>query len=229
MKKIITLLSAIFATNVYADAKNFEGFSVELGAGYQKTDSDGMNGVEVDGVAASHLSTNSQNESDDFYTIGATYSRALSDDYLMGVGFEYSMTDIDAGNPTLTNSNTGVSAQTTDFELKDMFAVYLKPQFVISDKQLAYAKLGYVHSELDYSDYDSEYISTRDTDLDGYIVGLGYRHNFEKKLYGFVEANYINFRDDKVGGNYTDGTPYTLDVDAKLDAYNLKVGVGYQF
>jgi hypothetical protein len=205
MKKIITLISAIFATNVYADVKNFEGFTIELGAGYQKTDFDGTNGVEIDGVAQSHLSTNSQNESDDFYTIGATYSRALSDDYLMGVGFEYSMTDIDAGNPTLSNSTTGISTETTDFELKDMFAVYVKPQFVISDKQLAYAKLGYVHSELDYSDYDSEYISTRDTDLDGYILGVGYRHDFEKKLYGFVEANYINFRDDKVGGNYTDG------------------------
>ena len=229
MKYFITLISALVATNVYADAKNFEGFSVELGAGYQKTDTKST-GIDIDKVPTAGYSLSSMDESDDFYTVGATYSHAISDDYLMGIGFDYSLNDIDTGSPKFYFPGGAVPyTKTSDYELKNMYSLFVKPQFVISDKQLAYVKLGYVHANLDYSDKDSEYISTRDTDLDGYLAGVGYRHNFDKKIYGFVEANYVKFNNDKIGGNYNDGSDYTLDGKAKLDAYNLKVGIGYQF
>lgn len=224
------LLFIVLPVSFYAnsDVKNFEGLSIELGAGYQKTDFDGGNGVEIDGVANADMYTSSENESDDFYTIGATYSHAINQKSLIGFGFDYSPTDLDIGTPTLYSQG---SAKIASFELKDMFTAFLKPQFMISDNQLVYAKLGYINARLDNSDSINvrSFVSSKKSNLDGYTAGIGYRHNFENKIYGFVEANYINFNDDKGGIYYDPSDPYLMNVDAKLDAYNLKLGVGYQF
>ena len=66
-------------------------------------------------------------------------------------------------------------------------------------------------------------------EIDGYFIGTGFKSLINNNLYGFIEVNYFKFNNDTYGGNYNNGSPINFDVDAKIDATNLKLGLGYQF
>mgnify|MGYP000229693622 CR=1 FL=1 len=48
--------------------------------------------------------------------------------------------------------------------------------------------------------------------------------------YTYAEANYIKFEDEYVTGHFADGNgPYVVRKEVDADAFNIKVGIGYQF
>jgi len=68
-------------------AKNFEGFAVQIGTGYQSLKTKTSNILINNGVSGVTASDNTLNEVP--AVLGAGYTFALTDQYLLGVDVEY--------------------------------------------------------------------------------------------------------------------------------------------
>ncbi len=232
----LLMLPICLANVAYAEANNFEGFALELSGGYQKTDN------AVDGLLLENNVVNTNNvthpfdESDITYAAGISYNFAISKNYLLGVGFDYNLNDIEIG----TSRNTRIGYYSYDFykfELKDFYSIYIKPQLVIDDDKVVYAKLGYVGADLSYapvgSKVDTEFDSASDKSLNGYTIGVGYKQLITPSLFGFFEASYTDLGKETALSNHLNAsnanTPYTMSQEIDTDFYAVKVGVGYQF
>jgi len=205
----------------------FKGFALEFSGGYQDTDSNGDSSPK-NGVG---MTTSGFDDSDSIYGIGGSYNFAISEKYLLGIGFDYNLNDIDVGTSKLTNHNPGgTTIDWNEYELKDLFSVYIKPQLVIDEDKLIYAKLGYVSADLSIMSGDSEYVSSSNESMHGYTVGAGYKQSFSQSFFGFFEVNYTQFAEESALANYTNiGGDYVLSSDVDIDFYAVKAGIGYQF
>ena len=254
MKLFFFLLTTIFTSLAFAgDEKNasvdssvlqniklsdnFKGFALEVSGGYQNTDSNGDSSPKIDGVSqtgiatSTGLTTSGFDDSDSIYAIGGSYNFSIDEKYLLGIGFDYNLNDIDVGTSKLTNHNPGgITTDWNEYELKDIFSVYIKPQLVIDEDKLIYAKLGYVSADLSIISGDSEYVSSSNESMHGYTVGAGYKQAFSQSFFGFFEVNYTQFAEGSALANYKGlGPDYTVSSDVDIDFYAAKVGIGYQF
>jgi hypothetical protein len=222
----ILITGMFICFNINANEKDLF-WDLEIGVGVQKSGNESDNALDVNNVPNSSVSTSPHNDSDFISSLGLSYNFNFKNNIRLGIGLDYYLSDIDMGGPTTLDSS-GYS-QTVQTELKDLYVIYLKPQMIINDNNSIYLKLGYASSDLDYSDSDPEYRSHKKTSLDGYFIGTGFKSLINNNLYGFIEVNYFKFNNDTYGGNYNNGSPINFDVDAKIDAINLKLGLGYQF
>ena len=248
MKLFFFLLTTIFTSLAFAgDEKNasvdssvlqniklsdnFKGFALEVSGGYQNTDSNGDSSPKSDGVTIPRMTTSGFDDSDSIYAIGGSYNFSIDEKYLLGIGFDYNLNDIDVGTSKLTNHGPGgITIDWNEYELKDLFSVYIKPQLVIDEDKLIYAKLGYVSADLSIISGDSEYVSSSNESMHGYTVGAGYKQVFSQSLFGFFEVNYTQFAEGSALANYKGlGPDYTVSSDVDIDFYAAKVGIGYQF
>ena len=248
MKLFFFLLTTIFTSLAFAgDEKNasvdssvlqniklsdnFKGFALEVSGGYQNTDSNGDSSPKVDGVSQTAMTTSGFDDSDSIYAIGGSYNFSIDEKYLLGIGFDYNLNDIDVGTSKLTNHGPGgITIDWNEYELKDLFSVYIKPQLVIDEDKLIYAKLGYVSADLSIISGDSEYVSSSNESMHGYTVGAGYKQAFSQSFFGFFEVNYTQFAEGSALANYKGlGPDYTVSSDVDIDFYAAKVGIGYQF
>jgi hypothetical protein len=208
-------------------SNNFDGFAFEVFAGTQNTKSDSDKSTTVNGVVTHHLAL-STDDTDGIYGFGLSYNFPVNDRFLVGLGFDYYLDDIEMGTEKLTTDSGKIDWNT--YELEDMYSIYLKPQYVISKNKLAYIKLAYVAADLAPTNQDEEFVSISDEDMNGFSAGIGYKQLFGKSFYAYAEANYIKFEDEHVTGNFHDGiAPYAIRKEVDADAFNFKVGIGYQF
>jgi len=209
----------------------FKGFALEFSGGYQDTDSNGDSSPAVDGVSQTIVTTSGFDDSDSIYGIGGSYNFAISEKYLLGIGFDYNLNDIDIGkSKTTAHVEGGLTIDWNEYELKDLFSVYIKPQLVIDEDKLIYAKLGYVSADLSIMSGDSEYVSSSNESMHGYTVGAGYKQSFSQSFFGFFEVNYTQFAEESALANYTNiGGDYVQSSDVDIDFYAVKAGIGYQF
>jgi outer membrane immunogenic protein len=250
MKLFFFLLTTIFTSLAFAgDEKNasvdssvlqniklsdnFKGFALEVSGGYQNTDSNGDSSPKSDGVSQTAITTSGFDDSDSIYAIGGSYNFSIDEKYLLGIGFDYNLNDIDVGTSKVTNHGAGgITADWNEYELKDLFSVYIKPQLVIDEDKLIYAKLGYVSADLSINKANSEYVSSSNESMHGYTVGAGYKQAFSQSFFGFFEVNYTQFAEESALANYANSCgcyDYTYSSDVDIDFYAAKVGIGYQF
>jgi len=228
MKKV--LLAVLCATSglAFADSKTFEGFSIDASTGYQKTERDSAStATAITGGVTSvlPLSSSSNDDSNINLILGSSYNYAINNDYLLGIGFDYDFLDHDMGGPILGNDPT---RNTTKFDLSEAMTFYLKPQFMITDKSQVYAKLGYIRAKVKMTDSAPDFVSSKKESVDGYSIGAGYAHMIGNNISLFVEANYLNYGKEDVGGNYAQA-PTFISLPTDIDAYNGKVGLAYKF
>ena len=208
---------------------NFKGFALEVSGGYQNTDSNGDSSPKIDGVSQTAITTSGFDDSDSIYAIGGSYNFSIDEKYLLGIGFDYNLNDIDIGKSKATG---GATIDWNEYELKDLFSVYIKPQLVIDEDKLIYAKLGYVSADLSINKANSEYVSSSNESMHGYTVGAGYKQAFSQSFFGFFEVNYTQFAEESALANYANSCgcyDYTYSSDVDIDFYAAKVGIGYQF
>ena len=250
MKLFFFLLTTIFTSLAFAgDEKNasvdssvlqniklsdnFKGFALEVSGGYQNTDSNGDSSPKSDGVTIPRMTTSGFDDSDSIYAIGGSYNFSIDEKYLLGIGFDYNLNDIDVGTSKVTNHGAGgITADWNEYELKDLFSVYIKPQLVIDEDKLIYAKLGYVSADLSIMNDDSEYVSSSNESMHGYTVGAGYKQAFSQSFFGFFEVNYTQFAEESALANYANSCgcyDYAQSSDVDIDFYAVKAGIGYQF
>ena len=223
MKRILLAVLCATSTTVFADSKVFEGLSIDLSVGYQKTERDSASSItltELGVTTTPPIITSSTDDSNTNIILGAAYNFALNNDYLLGVGFDYDFADHNMGN--LSPPNNAIN-----FELSDAMSLYLKPQLMISDKTQVYAKLAYIKADVDATEESNVNFIRSDTEsIDGYSIGAGYANIIADNVSLFMEANYFNYGEEDPRIISTD---QIIAMPADIDGYNAKIGIAYTF
>jgi outer membrane immunogenic protein len=202
MKKLL-IASAIAATFVtpqaFAQAKNFEGFSLGVNLNLTSSDSDIRN-------TGGFVTATGQSSSNG--ALQAQYNLALGSDFVLGVGGTYELGDI----------NLGSSGAVFSGKRKDAYSVYVAPGIVVADSWLIYGKVASIGAKFEST---GAAVFTGKTDMDGVGYGLGFQKLLSKNLY--LQAEYMqNKYSDKT-------VVTSLTTQVKAEARTLSFGVGYKF
>jgi outer membrane immunogenic protein len=210
MKKkllVAALLSAV-ATGVFAQAKNFEGFTA------------GLNVSSVGGTSTFTGSSADVSQSYDFgqqsFVPGVElgYNYAATQDIVLGLTATYDFTDSNLGKV----SGFG---QETSFKGQNRYSINFKPGYVITPSTMIYATVGYNAMSLKTSGYIDGGSST--TSVSGIGYGLGLAVMATKNIFIKAEVQQVNFGSKTL---FTDAD-YTTSIKPNLTVGTI--GVGYKF
>lgn len=222
------LLSACCAGTVAAEPSQFQGAFGQLGIGYESVSPThnsstlAINNVSIPVTSASSSTSNITG------TISLGWYQQISERFLLGLGVDYSPFAGSSGNMSVSTTGAlpGQNNITNDYnyQKKDSYNIFLSPAVLVGTDGMAYAKIGYTGAKVNY--YNSLTYN-----LQGYSLGLGYKHMFAKGWYGFVEGNYANYGSQtKTATNpVAQGRTLTSSGTNGMTSYNLLVGVGYKF
>lgn len=226
IKKLIiaSMLSAAFASPaVLAQAKNFEGFGLQLSTGYQNNKLK-FSDLKGDGVSLGPLGFSMPTISSGGMplNIGAIYTFALSDRFTLGALVEYNPLSMKTGSST-----TVVPASRTAFSYSGKFenqiSISLLPGYAFNDTTMGYARVGWINATAKATLSKGGSYSSN---ANGLIFGLGAKHLITENIYGFAEASYATY-----GGTNatTNGEDTALEVNITPTSYSFLVGIGYKF
>jgi opacity protein-like surface antigen len=168
MKKIVCLiifgLTQISVQNVYAQAKNFEGFSAAAGVNFVNNETTFYGGANNN----KSLMGNST-----IGTLDFSYSKAVSEQFLIGAGITYDIGNASVNNWTVLDN--GVTYTATS-KITNHYSVYAKPTFAVTEKVAVFAKLGYNFATMNFTDTNGQMFSwsSNYVNLNKNISGVGY-------------------------------------------------------
>jgi Outer membrane protein beta-barrel domain len=204
MKKIFiaaAVAASFLGSQAFAQTNNFRGFSAGLNlnlAGSVTELSDSTGKVKIGDT--------SQNAG-----LQAAYTFAPSEQFAIGIGATYSLSDLNAGS--------GSSGTTTyEFKAKDIYTVYVEPGFVIGNNTLGYAKLAYTGTRADTKATVSGVTTTATDNFNGSGYGAGIRTLLDKNVYLQVEFMQVTMNELTRNG-------VTLKPTSTLGT----IGLGYKF
>lgn len=133
MKKTILALActALATPLVFAQAKNFEGFSIGANIANTKTTIDTTGAASIDGTSTG-------------LDLTAQYNWALGPQFVLGVGLNLG-----------TGNNKAGTSGTTDVVTKNRYALEFTPGFTISKDVLVYGKISSLSATADSTTSDS--------------------------------------------------------------------------
>jgi hypothetical protein len=230
MKSLIiaTASAALLASPMFASAqaKNFEGFKAELGAGYAQVKGNASGGTITPVYYASSYTGAADNLNTPLFFLGLGYDYAINDSWLIGVGGTYAPFNSNTGNQTITFSPyspsgpSGANPVTARFWFNNAYSLFVKPSYVLDKDSTVYGKVGYTGLTSN-SDKSS-------TALTGMMFAAGYSRNFDKNLYGFAELAYAKYGDSSIPTNYF--SPSLVNNGTiSASAMEIKFGIGYKF
>ena len=188
----LTGVQAVFAAS---DASNFEGFNAQAGVGYQASQA-ALSGISGGSINGANLSQ--QTGSSVATSIGLGYTKAVSDNVTAGVELEYNPVNSDGGKGQITGNNGSSVSQTGKFTFRNQTSVAFVPGYAVTPSTLVYAKAGYAFANLKTEGSNGS--TFNNTNLNGLLIGLGVRTNFDSNWYGFAEANTVQYGNQGVSG-----------------------------
>lgn len=230
MKKLViaSALSAAFVSPaVFAQAKSFEGFGLQLSTGYQNNEIKASD-LSINGIPLSTfgVGVNSSSKGAMPLNIGASYTFALTDRFTLGALVEYNPLSMKTGTSTLTFD--GVQSSDPDDKingkLENQVSISLVPGYAFTDTTMGYARVGWINATAKGAANDGTNFSSN---ANGVIFGLGAKHLFTKNIYGYAEATYATYNGSNATSTDSDGT--AIGVKQKPQSYSFLVGVGYRF
>jgi len=154
-------------------------------------------------------------------TIG--YMRAISDNFLLGIGAEYNPLASKSGNYTYAVSGANINGH---YELQNTYNVFLSPATPVGADGLLYGKVGYTSTSIEATDSGN----SNSNSLSGFSLGLGYRQTIQAGLYGFGEVNFMSYSNKANSYAGTSGAnAFTYTMMQSVNVLNAVVGVGYKF
>ena len=200
MKKLMICLAATAAVcSAQAQSGDFTGFSAGgnlamNAASYSQT----VGTTTLDGIGQQSFGLGGF----------AAYGLSIGSASILTLGFDYSFSDIKAGE--LKSATTSGSDK-----LQNLWSVSIAPGMMLTDKTLAYFKLGFENGKA---------VSSSTTEVSKNITGsswgVGMKTLFNKSTYLQVEVKQVNF-----GAARFDGT--TTDFTAR--GTSGSVGLGFMF
>lgn len=203
----------------------FEGFYGQVGIGYENNSIGSYTSSYNNSYFAS---INSANSGSFAGVIGLGYNHSITKDFLLGIGFDYGVVPSNTFNTPPSSSGAN---DVYGNKVSNRYNIFITPGYVIDKNQLAYLKAGYSSQSLKITEqspgYNGETIGNGN--VNGYVVGLGYKQMIQSGFYGFAEANYYNYSSASFGSKTINGNEVYSNLNPKSSAYQFLVGVGYKF
>ena len=242
--KLLVATAATIMTGTAMAQSAFEGAYGQVATGYEGNSIEDLNNYYTytlkSGFTGSGSSkTSNQSANGVPLVFGLGYNFKINNSWLIGLGVDYSaLSQVDTSPYSAPDSNGRI---TTGIQLtvQDRYNIFISPAFVIDKDKLAYFKAGYsaqtIKSLTPGQTYPTGYspaVSTSNN-VNGYILGLGYKQMIGGGFYGFAEGNYMKYTKGDTNVGYSavasNGTSFTTASDFGANAYTLLVGVGYRF
>lgn len=235
---LITAIAAAFSGQAIAESA-FEGFYGQIGAGYESNQTDIKNGTSTNGDRVLGLEQAKDMTNDGVALIlGAGYNFSITPKFVLGIGGDWSAFNRTT-NSSVFNCVTGncirgdgsLRTGTIATETSDRYSVFITPSYVIDNEKLVYFKVGYTGQTVNTIDkrngsntYDE---SAGKANLNGYVLGLGYKQIITGGLYGFGEGNWYDYSKSSSHATFSDGSQSSGNLGGS--SYTLTAGVGYKF
>jgi opacity protein-like surface antigen len=226
MNKILKLSAiALLAssTSLMAQSKNFAGASIGI--------SGSMAGVEVEGNTTDSSSATTGSGSFGKITpvpsLDVNYGFEAGSNFVFGLGASYIPAKVEFGTSAFTDT-TNSQRDSVKGEIKDVYSIYITPTYVINNNSALYAKVGYIHGDLNLTTASSNIVFTKKpSDVEGWSVGIGSKTMLTNNLYLTVEGNYTEF--DSITATTTDSESNTNTSSATPKVAQAIIGIGYKF
>ena len=237
MKSKLTssLLSFLFligfsSSNAYAQS-TFAGFYGQISTGYEEDLLQSLNVTTTTNGSTSTTTGRDERIRGVPLVVGFGYFFDAYNDFKLGVGVDYSaLTQSQVMVPTDKNGAPNT------FYIQNRTSLFLMPSWQIDESKLLYLKGGYSTQKLTENRVSNSNASGYSISgwQNGYIVGAGYRQEIYKGLYGFVEANYMQYSNVDLPSSHTTyyrgaSYPSTTYQNPKGITYTTLAGVGYKF
>ena len=221
MKKITKLVGmcamATLTSSAFAQAQNFEGFSVYASTGYNSWKS-GLSNYITGGVPTGFAFDSVEGGGTPLF-LGLEYTLPIDKEFTFGISWETDMLDGKTGTGAL-NFNGAKAGDYTHVVKSGAYQISLKPGVVMAPNTLLYGKLGYYSLTSSIGAGGQTPLSYTST---GYGLGAGIKQMLSKNIFGFGEFS------TRIGTtkNQTGGGGDTIDI--KVDGMSALVGVGVKF
>lgn len=190
-----------------AQANGFEGFNVGLGVGYVQPKV-----TYTDNNAGYYQ----WDKSDYVFQVDAEYDKAISDKWLIGIGVSMDLNDTNAGIQSMGYGPVEAS-------LKDHYAVYLQPTYMLDSSSAVFAKIGYHTIKVNAIGLPGAGWLDDKFRTQGIGYGLGYKRFIGKNFFAQAEIQVVDY-DDKL---LTNNAGYNWNYQQKTTAGIFTAG--YQF
>ncbi len=180
-KKLLALALLVGSTGVFAQAKNFEGFTA---------------GINVSSVGANTKAT-VDGETINFGSqsfvpsVELGYNYAIDDKFVLGLTGTYDFTKTDAGQ--LGNSYT--------LQMENHYSINLKPGYVVSPNAMIYATVGYNSGTGKITNVDGT------KSFNGIGYGFGATLLLDKNIFMKIEAQRIDYNTQAAWGDIVNLKP----------------------
>lgn len=220
---LLTFSIAIFCSTSFAQ-NAFEGFYGQLGAGYQSFNDKSTNAIFKPTNSSATYSQSITNATPEGFTgtIALGYNKAITKNYLLGIGAEYNPFATNQASRTITTS-AGTSFQGW-IKQNNYYNIFLTPTYAFDKDKAVYLKAGWSQSNA-----SNPYISYNQS---GPSFGFGYKQFFSGSWYGFAEANYIAYGNTTYSIQIPAGEARGSGISSATNSSNLLsglAGIGYKF
>lgn len=181
-----------------ADSASFTGPALAVGAGVTR------NQVEYGGL----LSGASAKKNDGVLKLDASYGISVAPQWIVTLGASYDLNKTDFGS---VNYVDGGGTYKVDGRLKNHYAVYVAPGYRLSDKLLAYAKLGWHRATAEFNDSQA---GTGKTTHNGTGFGAGVSTALSRQLEARFEVQRVNY--SRESANLSNGKPESTEATVYL-------------
>jgi hypothetical protein len=229
----INVLVGSFAVVLSCSAvaqSQFVGAYGQLSTGYENNtvSSAQLTGTDY-GSAPNKTNTLTTTSTSAPLVLGLGYTFNLKNNFTLGLGVDYSALTQDTQSAGFYYFGDSRNTYDYKFSISNRVNAFIAPGYAIAQDKLFYAKLGYSTQSVQYSQTNCCSSPSNKAQVNGYLVGLGYKQFITKGLYGFAEANYYAFGRPNLSSSYSDGPGGTVSSNPNVNAYNFLFGLGYRF
>ena len=190
--------------------------------------------ASTDGTATAGNNNNTTGTVDRNFVIGSIdldYAQKINNEWNMSYGINYIPGKGKIGDVSRTDTNLGAAGASTEGtatakgELTKHITLYIEPTYMINATSGVYAKLGYVHADLDIKTTTviagggtlNESVSVK-----GVQYGIGYKTAISKNVYAKIEGTLNDYKEISVTEN---ANTYKANPEVR----QATISIGYTF
>ena len=190
--------------------------------------------ASTDGTATAGNNNNTTGTVDRNFVIGSIdldYAQKINNDWNMSYGINYIPGKGKIGDVSRADTNLGAAGASTSGtatakgELSKHITLYVEPTYMINPTSGVYAKLGYVHADLDIKTTtviaDGGTVN-QSVNVEGFQFGIGYKTAISKNMYAKIEGTLSDYKEITVTENAN-------SYKANPEVRQATISIGYTF
>ena len=190
--------------------------------------------ASTDGTATAGNNNNTTGTVDRNFVIGSIdldYAQKINNEWNMSYGINYIPGKGKIGDVSRADTNLGAAGASTSGnatakgELSKHITLYVEPTYMINPTSGVYAKLGYVHADLDIKTTtviaDGGTVN-QSVNVEGFQLGIGYKTAISKNMYAKIEGTLSDYKEITVTENAN-------SYKANPEVRQATISIGYTF